>query len=286
MRIINLRTEFHSNICNNIVRVKRDVDNIYPNFADKWSESSQKISWGLFNKLGCIENYENINSKTAYYDFIKITREFLDKCFPLLQHLRPGRWHCFIEQNNIAKLIKNKSLCWFSKNKEHYIPLLSNNKEYYFAKPDIIIVRHPFTDDEFNQYGKIFNGTDHISKLASLLEGYYNENNCIIHASISCIWTLLDDRSQNIRTELLGLIRNQKGPLPHIIAVTAEPLPTRIASLALGTADLDCVYHFALNELREAIEGINNNDQLDMLNMMIEGRRLRDISDLPFDLAI
>ncbi|MDY0092718.1 MAG: NgoMIV family type II restriction endonuclease [Candidatus Vecturithrix sp.] len=28
-----------------------------------------------------------------------------------------------------------------------------------------------------------------------------------------------------------------------------------------------------------------NEDQLDMLNMLIEGRRLRDISDLPFDLA-
>ncbi len=26
--------------------------------------------------------------------------------------------------------------------------------------------------------------------------------------------------------------------------------------------------------------------RLDMLNVMIEGRRLRDISDLPFDLAI
>ncbi len=66
----------------------------------------------------------------------------------------------------------------------------------------------------------------------------------------------------------------------------AEPLPTRLAALALGTGDLDCVYHFALPELKQAIEKIENEDQLDMLNVMIEGRRLRDISDLPFDLAI
>ena len=71
-----------------------------------------------------------------------------------------------------------------------------------------------------------------------------------------------------------------------MVVVTAEPLPTRIAALALGTGDLDCVYHFALPELKKTIKEIDNQDQLDMLNTMIEGRRLRDISDLPFDLAI
>jgi hypothetical protein len=69
------------------------------------------------------------------------------------------------------------------------------------------------------------------------------------------------------------------------VAVTAEPLPTRVSSLALGTGDLDCVYHFALPELEESISEIENEDQMDMLAMLIEGRRLRDISDLPFDLA-
>jgi hypothetical protein len=70
------------------------------------------------------------------------------------------------------------------------------------------------------------------------------------------------------------------------VTVTAEPLPTRLASLALGTGDLDCVYHFALPELREAVEKTDSEDQLEMLLGMINGRRLRDISDLPFDLAI
>jgi len=107
----------------------------------------------------------------------------------------------------------------------------------------------------------------------------------ILHASISCKWTIRSDRSQNTRTEALNLIRNRKGHLPHIVAVTAEPLPTRIAALALGTGDMDCVYHFALNELQEAIKSIKNEDQMDMLKIMIDGRRLRDISDLPFDLA-
>lgn len=76
------------------------------------------------------------------------------------------------------------------------------------------------------------------------------------------------------------------------MAITGEPLPMRIASLALGTGDLDCVYHFALPELQKAIEELIElgesglEDQKDMLNTLIEGRRLRDISDLPFDLLI
>jgi hypothetical protein len=70
------------------------------------------------------------------------------------------------------------------------------------------------------------------------------------------------------------------------VAVTAEPLPTRLAALALGTGDLDCVYHVALPELKNAIEQVENEDQADMLQMLINGRRLRDISDLPLDLAV
>mgnify|MGYP001060043155 CR=1 FL=1 len=60
----------------------------------------------------------------------------------------------------------------------------------------------------------------------------------------------------------------------------------RIASLALRTGDLDCVYHFALPELIRAIRQVDNEDQMDMLHTLVEGRRLRDVSDLPFDLAI
>jgi len=75
---------------------------------------------------------------------------------------------------------------------------------------------------------------------------------------------------------VIGLVK------PEVV----KPLPTRIASLALGTGDLDCVYHFALPELIRAVDESGNESQKEMLDMLIEGRRLRDIADLPFDLAI
>lgn len=72
---------------------------------------------------------------------------------------------------------------------------------------------------------------------------------------------------------------------PHIAIVTAEPYPQRIASLALGTGDIDCVYHFALDELTEAAREVGNAALTDMMDILVGGKRLRDIADLPFDLA-
>jgi hypothetical protein len=146
----------------------------------------------------------------------------------------------------------------------------------------------PFSSRQ--QSWRVFNGlfdkNETVASLSPFREANQKRLHPILHASISCKWTIRSDRSQNTRTEALNLIRNRKGNLPHIVAVTAEPLPTRIAALALGTGDLDCVYHFALPELLQAIKTIDNEDQLDILTSMVDGRRLRDISDLPFDLAV
>lgn len=63
-------------------------------------------------------------------------------------------------------------------------------------------------------------------------------------------------------------------------------MPSRIASLALGTGDIDCVYHFALYEMVKAVEATGAEDSIEMLRMLVDGNRLKDISDLPIDLAV
>ena len=82
------------------------------------------------------------------------------------------------------------------------------------------------------------------------------------------------------------MIRNRKGRTPHIVVVTAEPTPSRLASLALGTGDVDTVYHFALPELTKAVKASGNDEAESMLGILVSGKRLRDISDLPLDLAV
>ena len=94
------------------------------------------------------------------------------------------------------------------------------------------------------------------------------------------------DRAQNSRTEALNLIRNRKGNLPHIVVVTGEPTPSRLASLALGTGDIDCMYHFALYELIDSLKELQADDAMALLNTLIDGKRLKDISDLPLDLSV
>ena len=44
-------------------------------------------------------------------------------------------------------------------------------------------------------------------------------------------------------------------------------------------------YHMGLPELTSSVKESGNEDQWDMLDTLISGKRLRDISDLPFDLV-
>jgi hypothetical protein len=189
-------------------------------------------------------------------------------------------------QTPISRFDQYEHLANLERIVEQYNELASSLGTDYIIKPDIVIGRRAVAEDEINRDHPVLAENATVARFTPLRQTNFKTARIILHASISCKWTLRSDRGQNARTEALNLIRNRKGSLPHVVAVTAEPLPTRIASLALGTGDLDCVYHFALNELIESIEEISNADQLDMLMVLIDGRRLRDISDLPFDLAI
>ena len=151
----------------------------------------------------------------------------------------------------------------------------------YMISPDIVIARNLEDDASINRMRPLVD--DKAATLASLRAS--NKGKPILHANISCKWTIRSDRSQNSRSEALNLIRSRKGRVPHIAIVTGEPLPSRLASVALGTGDIDCVYHFALQELIEGVDALGQSEARDMLTIMIEGRRLRDISDLPLDLA-
>lgn len=109
----------------------------------------------------------------------------------------------------------------------------------------------------------------------------------ILEAIVSCKFTIRSDRVQNIRTEAGSAVRTRKGKMPRIIAVTAEPLcgGGRLESIALGGAEVDCLYHCALYELEQAMaKSPKAEAELLRLTSIINLRRIRDISDLPFDL--
>ncbi|NOX18176.1 MAG: restriction endonuclease [Chlorobi bacterium] len=286
MDIQKLRKEYHKNICDNLLVIRKNSSkNDYPNNADGNSKISVKIAWGILNRLSTKFIYGNISGQKAGSVFEQLTKEFLEKSFDLLQHIRPGNWSYSLNRS-ISEFDQYRDLASIDEIIKNNKELASSLGQDYLISPDIVIGRKPISDIEINRIKKIIDDNNPFVKFTPLREDNIPSSISILHASISCKWTLRSDRGQNARTEALNLIRNRKGHLPHIVAVTAEPTPTRIASLALGTGDIDCVYHFALHEMIDTLHEINDESQLDMLNILLEGRRLRDISDLPFDLAI
>ena len=101
-----------------------------------------------------------------------------------------------------------------------------------------------------------------------------------LHAAVPCKWTLRSDRAQNVRHEAVMLIRHRRGRLPHIAPVTAEPMPTRLASLARGTAEVDTLYHIALDELTTAVRASAARKQIRVLDELVGHDRLKDLSEL------
>lgn len=256
-----------------------------PSNADKSSKLSVSVALGIANRL-MAETHDKSVGQTSGAKFEQLNMEFLTNTFPQLQNLRPGVWH-------ITKLGNRNSMKTSSFAQYEHLDYLNRLTAYdrklaasmgndYMVAPDVVVYRDTVSDDEINE-DQVF-VDDTVCTMADLRKK--NGGLPILHASVSAKWTMRSDRAQNSRTEALNLIRNRKGNLPHIVVVTGEPMPARIASLALGTGDIDCVYHFALYELVDAVKEIGAEDALEMLNVLIEGKRLKDISDLPMDLAV
>lgn len=271
------RQQFHATIIEGILT--RSTAGV-PSNADKASKPSVAIANSILDQIGPALTAEKLPGQTAGADFESVCATFVDVCFERMGHLRPGQYSV-VKGGGIAKFDQYAHL-------DELEAIAKTNKEIatalgsdYLIKPDIVVSREPEEDAAINIAGPL---VDHsVAKLTSLRK----ENQClsILHASISCKWTLRSDRAQNARSEGLNLVRNRKGRLPHIAVITGEPTPGRIASLALGTGDIDCVYHFALYELRNALVEQAREETLELLDTMVDGKRLRDISDLPLDLV-
>lgn len=251
-----------------------------PSVADSSNRKSIAIAKRFVASMGAVRTTTTRQAgQTSGGEFENIVGSFIEETFLQLGHLRPGTWQIITNPGAIGQFEQYQHL-------EELAALITEHPKYkssiggdYLIKPDLVIARFPEPDGTLN------------TTKGSVVSGFFpahsplrqtNNTRAILHASISCKWTIRSDRSQNTRTEALNLMRNRKGTVPHAVAVTAEPLPSRIGSIAYGTGDLDCIYHIALPELLQAC--IDEEDDQD-IRALIDGRRLRDISDLPLDLA-
>jgi len=238
MNIEALRKQYHREICRRILSSKKGI----PNLADVSSHTSRTLAESMVKKLGNPLSKKPPSGQTVGMLFAEITMQFLNGSFRLLHHLRPGKWIFSASQaaSGISSYDQYEHLATLDAALEKHRDLRALFGGEYIIRPDIVIGREPLTDSEINSMHEVL-GTGDVAKLTSLRRRNYRNPKPILHATVSCKWTIRSDRSQNTRTEALNLIRNRKGKTPHIVSVTAEPMPTRIASLAMGTGDIDCV---------------------------------------------
>ena len=281
--ISQARRKYHAGLLANGVLTVDDKG--VPSNADRSSNLSVSIAQGIARRLMAIEQVKAVG-QTAGAKFEQLNMEFIEDTFPHLQNLRPGKWHIAKLGNRnsmkTSSFAQYEHLDYLSRLTKDDARLAASMGNDYMVAPDVVVYRETEPDELINAEQMIVD--ESVSRLADIRR--VCSSLPILHASISAKWTMRSDRAQNSRTEALGLIRNRKGHLPHIVVVTGEPMPARIASLALGTGDIDCVYHFALNELVEAVDETGAEDAAEMLRILITGKRLKDISDLPLDLAV
>jgi hypothetical protein len=281
--IVEARNKFHKSLLESglLTIDKKGI----PSNADSSSRLSINIASGIAIRL-MARIQEKTAGQTSGAKFEQICMQYISDTFPMLQNLRPGKWHIVklgnrnsVKTSSFAQYEHLEYLYNLTKNDAKLAASMGND---YMVAPDVVIYRETESDMSINSELTVID--ESVCHQTDIREK--NGGKPILHASISAKWTMRSDRAQNSRTEALGLIRNRKGRTPHIVVVTAEPLPSRIASLALGTGDIDCIYHFALYELVEAVEAIGAEDSKELLKILINGKRLKDISDLSLDLTI
>ncbi len=282
--LVEQRFSFHRSLIENGVLAINPSG--VPSNADSSNATSVRIAMGVAQRL-LAETHDREAGQTSGAKFETIVADFVALTFPQLQHLRPGEWTVIklgnrssIKASSYAQYEHLAYLDELTKENKRLSAMIGND---YMVAPDIVVYRTPCSDEEIN---RPFCVLDQTVATRSDLRASANEGRPILHASISAKWTMRSDRAQNSRTEALNLIRNRKGSLPHIVVVTGEPLPSRLSSIALGTGDIDCTYHIALYELMESVKENGSEDAWDMLMTLIDGKRLKDISDLPLDLSV
>jgi hypothetical protein len=261
-----------------------------PSIADRASKSSIRIAQEIMTRVGSGSVASRLAGQMSGNEFEDVTWHFLTETFLKLKHLRPGRWEVLrVTARGRGALSAYEQYSHLADVKEAVSILAKTHPRLaasiggdYTVSPDVVLIRHPEPDEVINADASLVD--ESVARMTMLRQR--NMLRPVLHASISCKWTLRSDRAQNARTEALNLTRHRKGHLPHIVVATGEPLPTRLASLAMGTGDVDCVYHFALTELVQSLNVLDMEDQKELLDSMVAGKRLKDISDLPLDLAV
>ncbi|WP_082264767.1 NgoMIV family type II restriction endonuclease [Rothia kristinae] len=287
------RRVFHRALIDERVLVTRPGSGV-PSNADTGSGSSLRYARAIAEGIGAVEAHPRSPGHSAGRSFERAVAAYLQAVLQALDGIRPGEWTVRrLGDRGADGTIRDASEIF--EQYEHLAALREIvegsrdlravlGAEADLLAPDVVVMRSPLSDRDLNAVTRLVDPLGPLASASPLRSAVQPKP--LLHAVVSCRWTLRSDRAQQAKAEAQQLIRNRRGRAPHLVMVTGEPMPSRLAAVALGTGELDCVYHFALHELMDAIDPAVDPAGAELMHTMVQGRRLRDISDLPLDLAI
>lgn len=221
-----------------------------PNTADVASAESLRLAAGMLEMLGIRADSNNGPPASPGAPLERLTAENLGSTLP---GLAPNR-HWRVTRGS----------------------LISDFAQYQHLKDlDALVLSQPEL--------RITIGRDYVIRpdvTVAILDGPTSTRSGFLHGVVSCKWTIRSDRVQNIRHEYGQMIRHRRGRLPHLVTLTAEPLPSRLASIARGTGEVDATYHIAFDALAASVFEHGNSEQRDAWDEAVEQQRLRPHREL------
>ncbi len=283
LTLLELRRQLHLDIAKDLLFVREGGE---VSIADGSQQVSVRIAASLVECMGIRPGPDPRTPQAAGSYFAALVARFVEQGLCVFGNMSPVRWEVETApgRTRIARFSQYSHLGDLEELLKENPAIRATLGGDYIVTPDITIARPPLADEELNAKGAGLTEESTVARLTPQRRHAEGSNLPTLHASISMKLTMRSDRAQNTRTEALNLLRNRKGRAPHIAVVTLEPLPSRIASIAQGTGDVDCTYHVALHELMEATRRAESPQQFETLSMLVDGGRLRDISDLVLDL--
>jgi hypothetical protein len=282
--IAALRREYHEMLCRDLLAYYPNSN--VPNIVDRATLSGADVGRHLSRVLGFQLAKASAPRQSIHCRFAELTEKFLRRSLSAMGHRMPGGWIV-----SAKGMLGTADLFGVSRDLTELQEALVRDPQLWDAldgcgaiTPDIIVSRRTGADEVISSAGESAARDEQVARFALLRER--RQQRPILHASISCKWTMRSDKGQDIRIETLNLVRDCKGNALRILVVTFEPLPNCLASIAMGADGVDCAYHVALPELVQAVADVGNEAYIEQLQELVDGRRLRDISDLPLDLAV
>ena len=253
------RREYHEGLQQKLWSVSRGL----ASNSDPGNRTSMAIGHALAEVAGATKDLPRLDSRSAHIEFERHTARFTVAAFSRPAELAQVDWSIEVassgddpDTHDYLRAIRDAAKA------DHRLARILVDD--YTLAPSTFIARKPRWGS--GAYPSLARPKDVKS---SLLEGM-----------IACKWTIPRD----IGEKTVNLLRSSKRPSVHRAIVTGEPLPSRLAAIAFGTGS-QCIYHVALHELQTVLAQGHWLDALDTLEVLINQRRIGDISALPIHVA-